>query len=187
MKWDRDKDDDERKRDRKDKDDDKKKKDKPRDKHDEPEPVSGTKTPKYHHTVHQTTGWSTILEDYFSRGIGFIQGAKPDITSPSTNPSDLSLVSPDRAFPQASNIPGMANKDAKWTLPSREVEVPKIGPYELLTKERMMGVYLALYVHRDIRSLVEGSSLLSSDVAISERLPQASLKAALPQASLAVD
>lgn len=160
MKWDRDKDEEEHKRERKDKEVDKKKKDKPKDKIEESNPTAGTKTPKYHHTVHQTVGWSSILEDYFSRGIGSIQGVKPDIMSPSTNPSVSSLVSSDRVLPQAStsNIPGMGNKDAKWKLPSRAVEVPKIGPYELLTKERMMGIYLALYVHRDIRPLVEGYS-----------------------------
>ncbi|KAG8801460.1 hypothetical protein FRC16_000403 [Serendipita sp. 398] len=42
-----------------------------------------------------------------------------------------------------------------WT---RETDIPKIGPYELLTKERVMGIYLALYVHRDVQSLVEDYS-----------------------------
>lgn len=34
------------------------------------------------------------------------------------------------------------------------------GPYELLVKERMMGLYIAVFVHRDVRSLVEGWFLL---------------------------
>lgn len=35
---------------------------------------------------------------------------------------------------------------------------PKRGPYQLLVKERMMGIYVSIYIHRDIRSLVEGTS-----------------------------
>ncbi|KAI0073686.1 hypothetical protein K474DRAFT_170948 [Panus rudis PR-1116 ss-1] len=32
------------------------------------------------------------------------------------------------------------------------------GPYELLVKERMMGLYLAVFVHRDVKNLVRGTS-----------------------------
>ncbi|KAJ7903712.1 inositol polyphosphate phosphatase [Mycena olivaceomarginata] len=32
------------------------------------------------------------------------------------------------------------------------------GPYQLLIKERMMGLYLAIYIHRDLRPLVRGTS-----------------------------
>jgi hypothetical protein len=31
------------------------------------------------------------------------------------------------------------------------------GPYQLLTKERLMGIYLAIYIHRDIREFVQGT------------------------------
>ncbi|KAJ8462988.1 hypothetical protein ONZ51_g10550 [Trametes cubensis] len=37
-------------------------------------------------------------------------------------------------------------------------EIQRIGPYELLTKERMMGLYLAVFVHRDAKPLVRGTS-----------------------------
>ena len=33
---------------------------------------------------------------------------------------------------------------------------PRKGPYTLLVKERMMGIYLAIYVHRDVKPLVRG-------------------------------
>lgn len=33
---------------------------------------------------------------------------------------------------------------------------PSVGPYELAVKERMMGIYLAVYVHRDLKHLVKG-------------------------------
>ncbi|KAJ6513431.1 inositol polyphosphate phosphatase [Mycena sanguinolenta] len=32
------------------------------------------------------------------------------------------------------------------------------GPYQLLIKERMMGLYLAIYIHRELRPLVKGTS-----------------------------
>ncbi|OJT09542.1 72 kDa inositol polyphosphate 5-phosphatase [Trametes pubescens] len=40
--------------------------------------------------------------------------------------------------------------------PSHEVQ--RMGPYELLTKERMMGLYLAVFIHRDAKPLVQGTS-----------------------------
>jgi hypothetical protein len=30
------------------------------------------------------------------------------------------------------------------------------GPYQLLIKERLMGIYMAIYIHRDLRSSVQG-------------------------------
>ncbi|OBZ72330.1 inositol polyphosphate 5-phosphatase [Grifola frondosa] len=35
---------------------------------------------------------------------------------------------------------------------------PRTSPYELLSKERMMGLYLAVYIHRDVKHLVKGTS-----------------------------
>ena len=37
----------------------------------------------------------------------------------------------------------------------------RAGPYELAAKERMMGIYLAVYVHRDVRPLIRGECLTS--------------------------
>ncbi|KAI0636171.1 hypothetical protein C8Q77DRAFT_1155884 [Trametes polyzona] len=37
-------------------------------------------------------------------------------------------------------------------------EAQRIGPYELLTKERMMGLYLAVFIHREAKPLVQGTS-----------------------------
>ena len=36
------------------------------------------------------------------------------------------------------------------------VKESEMGPYVPLVKERMMGLYLAVYIHRDLRDLVEG-------------------------------
>ncbi|KAI0749899.1 hypothetical protein C8Q80DRAFT_1164548 [Daedaleopsis nitida] len=37
-------------------------------------------------------------------------------------------------------------------------ERQRTGPYELLIKERMMGLYLAVFIHRDARPFVQGTS-----------------------------
>jgi hypothetical protein len=39
------------------------------------------------------------------------------------------------------------------------VKESEMGPYVPLVKERMMGLYLAVYIHRDLRDLVEGRLL----------------------------
>ena len=36
-------------------------------------------------------------------------------------------------------------------------EAQRLGPYELLIKERMMGLYLAVFIHREARPFVRGS------------------------------
>jgi hypothetical protein len=178
LKWDRDEDDKRKEKKDKDKVDDKpltakSKKDKGKGKDDTLQVdiiPSGAATPKPH--SHHTAGWSNILEDYFSRGIGSIEGAKPDVFSPGAtdyNSQSSLMLSPsgDRLGRQTSaSVPGMANKDASWTFPSGGVIVPKMGPYELLTKERLMGIYLAIYVHRDVKSLVQGNVLFSSTSSI---------------------
>ncbi|PVG04227.1 DNase I-like protein [Serendipita vermifera] len=170
MKWDWDKEDDDKRKSRPDRTEEKKKKEKMREKDERPSPpdtsttptAMGARTPSRHHH-HFVNGWSNILEDYFSRGIGTIEGVKPNILSPSGSSSFTSLPqlgSPDR--PQAAStsesIPSMADKNVQWKIPPGETMVPKIGPYELLTKERLAGIYLALYIHRDITHLVEGYS-----------------------------
>jgi hypothetical protein len=43
-------------------------------------------------------------------------------------------------------------------VPQGGPHAPRLGPYELVTKERMMGLYLAVYVHRDSGELVHGHS-----------------------------
>ena len=115
---------------------------------------------KEHHTV----GWSAILEDYFSRGIGSAS-AQPALSTPTATPSissqasssgSTSYVSPEHLQPPTCPArPGTNSKDAIWKhLP----DIPCLGPYELTAKERMMGLYLAVYVHRDSRELVRGHS-----------------------------
>ena len=60
----------------------------------------------------------------------------------------------------------MGDQKMPWRLPDGEITTSsaspslpskgKKGPYELLTKERLMGIYIAVYVHRDAKPHVQG-------------------------------
>lgn len=47
------------------------------------------------------------------------------------------------------------------------VKESEMGPYVPLVKERMMGLYLSVYIHKDLRDLVEGKFYLSGNVTCS--------------------
>ena len=132
--------------------------------------VASTPTPsikeKDKEKEHHAVGWSSILEDYFSRGIGSVD-SKPVLLTPAATPSTSkqgsirNSSSPSLEYPQpnaCSTRPGSSSKDALLKLPQGGPHVPRLGPYELITKERMMGIYLAVYVHRDSGELVHGHS-----------------------------
>lgn len=88
-------------------------------------------------------GWTAILEDWYSHA------------------GSAHVVDRRRGF---RNVPGIPNSPISSTtsMPDlkrrKSVKPPpeRKGPYELLIKERMMGLYLAIYIHRDIKHLVRG-------------------------------
>ncbi|KAF8876732.1 hypothetical protein BD779DRAFT_1559597 [Infundibulicybe gibba] len=88
---------------------------------------------KTHEEFHETppAGWTSMVEDWLCNGSA--PAARP-------KPTTLDISSPMALSPR--------------TL-SKE---PRKGPYTLLVKERMMGIYLAIYVHRDVKPLVRGTS-----------------------------
>ncbi|KAJ3509060.1 hypothetical protein NLJ89_g5423 [Agrocybe chaxingu] len=79
-----------------------------------------------------TAGWTSMVEDWLCHG----GGCTSRTNSPST--TDVSLPRP-----------LMRHKSAKES---------RKGPYQLLIKERLMGIYLAIYVHRDVKPFVRGMS-----------------------------
>ncbi|XP_006459141.1 hypothetical protein AGABI2DRAFT_218097 [Agaricus bisporus var. bisporus H97] len=81
------------------------------------------------HNVHS---WTAMCEDWLCNGGSF--------SNRSATPSVADVSAP---------------KPLARRTPSKE---PKKGPYQLLIKERLMGIYMAIYVHRDMRALVKGSS-----------------------------
>jgi hypothetical protein len=91
--------------------------------------------------AHPPSGWTSVLEEWFCRGTQVL-------ASEARKPGHADAVV--REFDRALTV-----GDSRRRSPVKAVEHRK-GPYELLTKERMMGVYLAIFVHRDARHLVEG-------------------------------
>jgi hypothetical protein len=82
------------------------------------------------------SGWTAMIEDKLCyAGALSAAAAAAKAVSPAT--SEISIPKP------------LSPK-----LPSKE---PKKGPYQLLIKERLMGIYLAVYIHRDLKSFVKGN------------------------------
>lgn len=80
------------------------------------------------------SGWTTMCEDWLCNGAGF------ELRSGSPTVADVSAPKP------------LARRAT-----SKE---PRKGPYQLLVKERLMGIYVAIYIHRDVRNLVKGAAFV---------------------------
>lgn len=100
---------------------------------------SDKRSSKYSETVRSNSlheghanGWTFMVEDWLCHGGA--SAVRPSALSPSS--SEISMPKPLSA-----------------RVSSRE---PKKGPYQLLVKERMMGIYLAIFIHRDLRHFVRG-------------------------------
>jgi hypothetical protein len=100
----------------------------------------GTKSSEQRDDEHapHTHGWTSILEDFFVHGL--------TVLGPSPRTRDKILH------------PELGRSHSTGDL-GRRPKTGTRGPYELLVKERMMGIYLAIFVHRDAKHLVRGVSL----------------------------
>lgn len=91
-------------------------------------------------------GWTAILEDWLSHAGGsnleslLVEGGNSHKAS---------------GQPQSPAAPNLKRRI------STKAAVSQKGPYEILVKERMMGLYLSVYVHREIKHLVQGMDALS--------------------------
>ncbi|KAF5382092.1 hypothetical protein D9615_004213 [Tricholomella constricta] len=108
--------------------------DKPRSKHRDKDKDEASRTFKNAgESPHEgPSGWTSMIEDWLCQGSGSgVRTASPTV-------ADVSFPKP---------------------LTSRQSsKEPRKGPYQLLIKERMMGIYLAVYIHREMRPLVRGTS-----------------------------
>ncbi|KAH7341866.1 hypothetical protein B0J17DRAFT_277104 [Rhizoctonia solani] len=125
--------------------------------------------------IQHSSGWSALLEDWYSKGLGTKRfsledwqvptsplAAVPPSPAPSRSPSLPTLPLPPTipdparlAVPPSPRrmstlVPGYSNGHVAF--PAEQ------GPYVLVAKERLMGIYMAVYVHRETRSLVRGFS-----------------------------
>ncbi|KAJ3813593.1 inositol polyphosphate phosphatase, partial [Lentinula aff. lateritia] len=86
-------------------------------------------------TATHNSGWTSIVEDWLCHGSSMARAASPAI-------SDIGIHKP---------------LSSRTALTVKESTAKK-GPYQLLCKERLLGIYLAMYVHRDLKPLVESTS-----------------------------
>jgi len=86
-------------------------------------------------------GWTAILEDWLSHAGGSNLESPPITGSRSRNTNG--------------EIQPLVPPNLKRRI-SAKATVSQKGPYEILIKERMMGLYLAVYIHREIKHLVRG-------------------------------
>lgn len=91
-------------------------------------------------------GWTAILEDWLSHAGG--SNLEPSLVGESKANGE----------PQCLATPNLKRRI------STKAAVSQKGPYEILIKERMMGLYLAVYVHREIKHLVQGMDVFFSPV-----------------------
>lgn len=101
--------------------------DKPRSRHKEKDDYGRSREDPFHDTP---SGWTSMIEDWLCHGSGAGVRTSPTVA--------------DVGFPKPLS-PRLLPKE------------PRKGPYQLLIKERMMGIYLAIYIHRDLRPLVRGN------------------------------
>lgn len=90
-------------------------------------------------------GWTAILEGWLSHAGG--SNLNP---SPTTGNKTRRTV----GEPQSPVPPSLKRRI------STKAAVSQKGPYEILIKERMMGLYLAVYIHREIKHLVRGMNAI---------------------------
>jgi len=79
-------------------------------------------------------GWTQLVEDWLCNGIGSKTGS----------PSPVLIGTP------------------KPLVRKKSCREPRRGPYQLLIKDRLMGIYLAVYIHRDLKPLVQGITFIMS-------------------------
>lgn len=91
-------------------------------------------------------GWTAILEDWLSHAGG------SNLESPQ--------VGGNKPCGANSELQGLVAPNLKRRI-STKAALSQKGPYEILIKERMMGLYLAVYIHREIKHLVQGMGVLS--------------------------
>ena len=141
------------------------------------------------HQIHNpalTSGWSAVLEDWFANGVGSLHDVKPVVTTTVPNLGELSMgntndrgnahIATTTCNPQKPAMPNTNphrsnTLDVNWQSTTSGVNTDsfsaseaqaRTGPYELLVKERLMGIYMAIYVHRDVRPFVQGMSNCNS-------------------------
>lgn len=134
-----------------------------------------------HHKEREAGGWTHILEDWFVRGIrrtGLMVdevGDDKEYQSSQSQSSELNAAPPFVSATSPEYLSQLRVTKAPSDSAVRKDNQPlnvgtsvaaqggtltpcmRAGSYVLAVKERMMGIYLAVYVHRDVEPLVQGT------------------------------
>ena len=111
-----------------------------------------------------TSGWSWILDEWFCHGLG--QKMVNMDTSTASELYDSQALSVENQqyaqMPSSHNLHAShTQKDKSGKKQAKEAKKDKrkdvTGPYELLTKERLMGIYIAVFIYRDLKPFVRGT------------------------------
>lgn len=116
-----------------------------------------------------TSGWSWILESWFCRGSGqrndqagtssalevydtqaTFAASQVENTDCPNRGSDLPHSQGDACLQEDGEKKQRKDKKGACSLQG------PVGPYELLAKERLMGIYMAVFIYRDLKPLVRG-------------------------------
>ncbi|CAL1715956.1 unnamed protein product [Somion occarium] len=115
-------------------------------------PVSGSNSSHEH--AHGPYGWSSMLEEWYTQGVNPL--STEAVVPP---PTLLDVPIGDERDRRNEEIVISPKAQSTGDLNARmSLLASNRGPYELLVKERMMGLYIAVFVHRDVRPLVRGTS-----------------------------
>lgn len=148
------------------------------------------------HSAPHPGGWSSVLEDWFVRGVGSVEGARSMEDAIASHSGDTGLA-PNSQAPslgralsdsvihkhsqsihvltdagRGASTQGLPYIDRNPHDESYENSAPStlfqqsLGPYELACKERMMGIYLAVYIHRDVMPFLRGIYIQWMDIAL---------------------
>lgn len=113
---------------------------------DEPDSPEDASFTSLHASAHTgPSGWSAVLENWYSRRLATVLAKSNSTATDVGDDSDSEIRRPRSPTKMGRRM------DDKGQTPHA------LGPYELLVKERMMGIYLAVYIYRDIKHLVRGS------------------------------
>ncbi|KAH9943712.1 DNase I-like protein [Amylocystis lapponica] len=93
-----------------------------------------------HGSAHPPAGWSSVLDGWYAEPGTNMQRSRSSAEALSAQSPDHHPLSPGQPVSEL------------------DKHMQSVGPYELLTKERMMGLYLAVYINQDIKHLVQGTS-----------------------------
>lgn len=135
-----------------------KRRDKDKEKHrDKDEPPSKRRSLDDERDTHDPaanppSGWTYILEDWFCNGNGIDPAPAPAVSKSAMHPAPGDPLSTAPA-----PVRSLSTDDVAWRARAKaSSEERRKGPYELLIKERLMGIYLAVFVKRDVKPLVKG-------------------------------